>query len=393
MTAGTRADVVLQVFRSLGHKPVISLVVGVALVLMPIAVALLMSSTTYAQSVPYPTERRAPSNAERNSDLSGLLPEERSTIRVFERVSPSVVFVINRGVQRRGFYGRASEVLRGTGSGFVWDRDGHIVTNFHVVQGATALSVMIDHDEYEAKLLGAEPKRDIAVLKVDIKPGQRRLQPVVLGNDGNLRVGQKVLAIGSPFGLDRTLTTGVVSALGREIVGVGGVTIPDMIQTDASINPGNSGGPLLDSSGRLIGINTMIYSKTGSSAGIGFAVPVRFVRRLVPQIIATGRAVTPVLGVQLFSDDVAKRVGVDGVLIRSVVPNSGAARAGLRGTRESRRGRIVLGDAIIGIDSRRVGDYDDLYNALDNYQPGDEVTVHYVRDGRKQKTRVRLSQL
>lgn len=331
--------------------------------------------------------------AARADGLQDLQPEERNTIRVFERVSPSVVFVVNRGIQRDLFSRRTAEYLRGTGTGFIWDRAGHIVTNYHVIQGASSVSVIIDEQEYPARILGAEPKRDIAVLAIDIDPRETKLRPVALGNDDSLRVGQSVLAIGSPFGLERTLTTGVISALGRDIVGVGGVTIPDMIQTDASINPGNSGGPLLDSAGRLIGMNTMIYSKSGSSAGIGFAVPVRLVRRIVPQIIETGHAVTPALGVRYFDDDVARRLGLDGVLIRSVLPGSGAAKVGLRGTRQSRRGRILLGDVIIGIDQRRVSNYDDLYNALDSYRPGDEVTVHFLRDGRRKKSRVRLTAL
>ncbi len=330
-------------------------------------------------------------------DLGELLPDERNTIEVFEKSAPSVVFVVNRGVHRDLFTWRTTEYLRGTGSGFVWDRQGHIVTNYHVIEGASQVSVVIDEQDYPARVLGAEPKRDIAVLAIDAAAAGRarplRLRPVVLGDDRNLRVGQKVLAIGSPFGLDRTLTTGVISALGRDIVGVGRVTIPDMIQTDASINPGNSGGPLLDSRGRLIGMNTMIYSKTGSSAGIGFAVPVRFIRRIVPQIIETGRAVSAALGASYFDDDVVRRLGLNGVLIRRVYPDTGAAQAGLRGTRQSRRGRILLGDVIVGVEGQQVRSYDELYNALDRHQPGDVVTVHYLRDGRREKAKVRLSAL
>lgn len=322
-----------------------------------------------------------------------LLPEERSTIHVFQEVADSVVFVVNRGVQRDFFSGRATEYLRGTGSGFIWDDKGHVVTNYHVVQGSASLSVIINNHEYEARILGAEPKRDIAVLAVKFDPKETTLKPVKLGSSSRLMVGQKVLAIGSPYGLDRTLTTGVISALGREILGVGKVTIPDMIQTDASINPGNSGGPLLDSSGRLIGINTMIYSKTGSSAGIGFAVPVRFVRRIVPQIIATGKAVTPALGLTLFDDDVSRRLGIQGVLVRNVATQGGAAQAGLRGTERLPSGRIMLGDVIVGIDKRKVKNYDDLFNALDSHAPGDQVTVRYIRNGRQQKAVVRLSAL
>jgi S1-C subfamily serine protease len=334
-----------------------------------------------------------PARADDFKDLKDLLPEERNTIRVFERVSPSVVFVVNRGIQRDMFSWQTTEVLRGTGSGFIWDRQGHVVTNFHVIQGASSVSVIIDNQEYSARVLGAEPKRDIAVLA--ITPGERKgeLKPVTLGSDDRLRVGQHVMAIGSPFGLERTLTTGVISALGRDIVGIGGVTIPDMIQTDASINPGNSGGPLLDSAGRLIGMNTMIYSNSGSSAGIGFAVPLRFVRRIVPQIIETGHAITSDLGVRYFDDDVARRLGLEGVLVRTVLPGSGAEAAGMRGTRQARDGSILLGDLIVGIEQRRVRDYDELYNALDEHQPGATVTVHIERNGKRQKLRVKLGAL
>ncbi len=328
-----------------------------------------------------------------DDSLAELLPHERNTIEVFEKAAPSVVFVVNRGIQRDLFSRRTTEYMRGTGSGFVWDKAGHIVTNYHVIKGASSVSVIIDQEDYPARILGAEPKRDIAVLALEKRPRSAPFTPVKLGDDRNLRVGQQVLAIGSPFGLDRTLTTGVISALGRDIVGIGGVTIPDMIQTDASINPGNSGGPLLDSRGRLIGMNTMIYSKSGSSAGVGFAVPIQLVRRIVPQIIATGRAVTASLGASYFDDDVARRLGIRGVVIKRVGANTGAAAAGLRGTQQSRRGRIRLGDVIVAIDGEAVENYDQLYNALDRHQPGDEVAVDFVRERRKQRVRVRLDAL
>ncbi|MEM9488402.1 MAG: trypsin-like peptidase domain-containing protein [Myxococcota bacterium] len=326
-----------------------------------------------------------------------LLEDERNTIDVFRSVSPSVVYVINKTVQRDIFSGRRNEVQRGTGSGFLWDARGHIVTNYHVVQGSSSIAVIIDKEEYKASLLGVEPKRDIAVLKVDIKRskakrkrGKARLKPVRRARYSDLSVGQKVLAIGSPFGFERTLTTGVISALGREIVGVGGVTIPDMIQTDASINPGNSGGPLLNSSGELIGMNTMIYSQSGSSAGIGFAVPISLIRRIVPQIIKSGRVTNPGLGVGIWGDEEARYLEIEGVILREVKRGTNAYRAGLRGTRRGKDGGIILGDVIVGIDSRKVSNYDDLYNALDNYSPGDTVTVHFTRDGKKQRTKVRL---
>jgi S1-C subfamily serine protease len=323
-----------------------------------------------------------------------LLPDERNTIEVFRQVAPSVVYVVNRGVQRDLFSGRRAEYMRGTGSGFLWDRNGHVVTNYHVVQGSSSLSVLIDNHEYKAKLLGAEPRRDIAVLAIEKKARKAKIAPVKVGSSRDLVVGQKVLAIGSPFGFDRTLTTGVISALGREIVGVGGVTIPDMIQTDASINPGNSGGPLLDSAGRLIGMNTMIYSKSGSSSGIGFAVPVNLIRRIVPQIINTGRAVSAGLGVQIFSDDASRNLGVEGIIVRSVIPDSGAARAGLRGTREGPDGRIQIGDIIVGVEKKKIRNYDDLYNALDGHAPDEEVLVHIIRERKKKMAlRVRLVEL
>ena len=347
---------------------------------------LLIPATSAAQS---PT---------RDLDGRNLLPDEKNTITVFRKLSPSVVYVVNRAVQRNGYSGRTSEVQRGSGSGFIWDKYGTVVTNYHVVKGSSSISVFLDQKEYKAKVLGVEPKRDIAVLKIDPKPadkksGKRWFTPVKPGRYRDLIVGQKVLAIGSPFGFDRTLTTGVVSALGREIVGIGQVTIPDMIQTDASINPGNSGGPLLDSAGRLIGMNTMIFSQSGSSAGIGFAVPINLITRIVPQIVKTGRAINAGLGVSIFADDASRRIGVEGVILRSVTPKSNAAKAGLRGTKQSRRGDVVLGDIVIGINGDLVKNYDDLYNALDNYAPGDQVTVHFIRNKRKKKTKVRLVEL
>ncbi len=330
-----------------------------------------------------------------DDDLSQrrLIEDERNTIQVFRDASPSVVYVVNRAVQRDIFSGRTSETLRGTGSGFIWDRKGRIVTNYHVVRGGQRISVIIDNREYKARILGSEPRRDIAVLQVDPRRSKKKLQPVKLGRYRNLLVGQKVLAIGSPFGFDRTLTTGVISALGREIVGVGGVTIPDMIQTDASINPGNSGGPLLDSSGQLIGMNTIIYSKSGSSAGIGFAVPISLIARIVPQIIKYGKAVSPSLGIRRWDDEVARYLDIEGVIIRSVRRGSAAAKAGLRGTRQTRDGEILLGDIIVGIENKTVRSYDDLYNALDNHAPGDKVTVRFIRDGRRAKATVRLGSI
>jgi S1-C subfamily serine protease len=249
----------------------------------------------------------------------------------------------------------AYEVLAGFGSGFVWDNQGHIVTNFHVVENANSLTVTLsDHASYDAEIVGVEPSKDIAMLRIETRTS--KLKPVKIGSSTNLLVGQKVVAIGNPFGLDQTLTTGVVSALGRQIKAGNGRTIQDVIQTDAAINPGNSGGPLLNSNGELIGINTAIISPSGSSAGIGFAVPVNTVSRVGPQLIKFGKVIRPGLGVQLLSNNefYAHRLGIEGVIIESVQRGSAAYRAGLRGLQTNRFGDSVLGDVIIGINDKEV---------------------------------------
>src|SRR5262249_32861404 len=264
--------------------------------------------------------------------------------------------------------GTAQEIPAGSGSGFVWDENGNVVTNYHVVEGARSLTVTFHNQQtFEARIAGVEPRKDIAVLSVNAP--KNLLKPVRFMKHADLEVGQKTIAIGNPFGLDHTLTTGVVSALGRQVQGIGGVTIRDMIQTDAAINPGNSGGPLLDSSGRLIGMNTIIYSKSGSSAGIGFAVPVSTIQRVVPQIIKNGRAEQLGLGVQVDpSGRLEQRLGMRGVVVLDVMPGSPAARAGLHGVTQS-LGGLTLGDVIVGIDDQKVGSFDDLYSALDQHHP------------------------
>ncbi|MCC6215771.1 MAG: trypsin-like peptidase domain-containing protein [Polyangiaceae bacterium] len=314
--------------------------------------------------------------------------DEQNTIAIFKAASPSTVFVTQHRVVVDYLRGRAVEVPAGSGSGFVWSAEGHIVTNYHVVRDARSLRVGLqDQRSFEARLVGAEPRKDIAVLAVDAPPGS--LVPVKLAPEGEeLEVGQKVIAIGNPFGLDHTLTTGVVSALGREVDGIGGVEIRDMIQTDAAINPGNSGGPLLDSSGRLIGMNTMIYSRSGASAGIGFAVPASALARVVPQIIRTGRAEQVGLGVQIDPQQrIERRAGVEGVAVISTVPGSPAEKAGLRGLSETPRG-LALGDVIVEVDGKKVSTYSDLYNALDARQVGDAVEVVVQRGRERVKLRV-----
>jgi S1-C subfamily serine protease len=320
-----------------------------------------------------------------------LDPEERHTIEIFKEASRSVAYITTQ-VQRVDFWTRnVFEVPQGTGSGFVWDDLGHVVTNFHVVQDADSAKVTIGVAEYDATIVGFSRDQDIAVLKI---PAPRdKLVPIRVGTSNDLLVGQKVYAIGNPFGLDFSLTTGIVSALGRTIQGVSGATIFDVIQTDAAINPGNSGGPLLDSGGRLIGMNTAIYSPSGASAGIGFAVPVDTVSRIVPELIAHGRVIRPTLGIGLdagLSDYVTQRLGVEGVLIRSVSRGGGAAEAGLEGTSIDRRGTVIPGDVVQEIDGKPVKSNSDLLGRLGAYRPGDTVTLTVWRDGKTRKVRVRL---
>jgi S1-C subfamily serine protease len=320
------------------------------------------------------------------------IEDERNTIGVFRNSAPSTVFVTQTRVVEDFWAGTAQEVPAGSGSGFVWDDKGHIVTNFHVVEGARSVTVTFHTQEtFEARVVGLEPRKDIAVLEVQAPP--KLLVPIKVAKGAQLEVGQKTVAIGNPFGLDFTLTTGVISALGRQVQGAGGVSIRDMIQTDAAINPGNSGGPLLDSGGQLIGMNTMIYSKSGASAGIGFAVPVTTIGRVVPQIIKTGRAEQVGLGVGADPHQkLERRLGIRGVIVMQVPPSSPAAVAGLRGLTRSRRG-VLLGDVIVGIDEARVAEYDDLYTALDAHKPDDLVRVKVARGDESVVLPVRLSVL
>jgi S1-C subfamily serine protease len=289
------------------------------------------------------------------------------------------VFVTQTRVVVDYLAGTAQEVPAGSGSGFVWDELGNIVTNYHVVESARSLTVTFHNQQtFEGRLVGVEPRKDIAVIAVNAP--KNLLRPVRVIEHVELEVGEKTIAIGNPFGLDHTLTTGVVSALGRQVQGIGGVTIRDMVQTDAAINPGNSGGPLLDSSGRLIGMNTIIFSKSGSSAGIGFAVPVSTIQRVVPQLIKNGRAEQLGLGVQIDPQRrLERRHGIQGVVVLDVVQGTPAAKAGLRGITQTRSG-LALGDVIVGLGDQKVDDFDDLYNALDRHRAGDLVDVKVRRE-------------
>jgi S1-C subfamily serine protease len=316
--------------------------------------------------------------------------DELNTTTIFRAAAPSTVFVTQLRVVIDEFQGTAAEVPAGSGSGFAWDDAGTIVTNFHVVQGARSLTVTLNTQKtFPARIIGVEPRKDIAVIKIDVPPGT--LAPLRVADPKEaLEVGQKAIAIGNPFGLDHTLTTGVISALGRQVEGVGGVTIRDMIQTDAAINPGNSGGPLLDSSGKLIGMNTMIFSKSGSSAGIGFAVPARVIARIVPQIIITGHAEELGFGIEIDPNRrLERRLGLRGVLVLGVVKGSSAEAAGLRGVARMPDG-LVLGDMVVGVNDSVVSDYDAFYNALDEHHAGDEVDVKFLRAGRVATAHVTL---
>jgi S1-C subfamily serine protease len=319
-----------------------------------------------------------------------LTSAERATIELFDDAAPSVVYITSLSV-RRDFFGRnAMEVPAGTGSGFIWDRDGHIVTNYHVIQNADrALVTLADQSSWPARLVGAAPEKDLAVLVIDAP--RDALRPIPLGSSGDLRVGQSVYAIGNPFGYDQTLTTGVISALGREIESVTRTPIRDVIQTDAAINPGNSGGPLLDSRGRLIGVNTAIYSPSGAYAGIGFSIPVDAVQWVVPELIEHGRLRRPSLGVQIATAYASQRLGVrHGALVWDVIPNSGAERAGLLPTRRDTRGALLLGDVITAIDGEPVASYADVQLALERRRPGETVNLTLQRARREVRVTVTL---
>ncbi len=289
---------------------------------------------------------------------SELGADEQNTINVFKEVSPSVVYITSIAVERQFdlFSLNVYEIPReGAGSGFIWDKQGRIVTNFHVISDASRIKVTLaDHTTWKASLVGTAPDRDLAVLQI-AAPADK-LRPIMVGESENLQVGQKVFAIGNPFGFDQTLTTGIVSALGREMQSVTKRAIRNMIQTDAAINPGNSGGPLLDSAGRLIGVNTMIYSPSGGSAGVGFAVPVHEINRVVPQLIRRGKLLRPSLGLSFVNQRITRELDLQGVLVRDVESGSSAEKAGIRGSKQV-RGGLILGDRIIAVNGVRVEDY------------------------------------
>jgi S1-C subfamily serine protease len=313
-----------------------------------------------------------------------LAADEKSTIELFEHSRDSVVFIST--TQRvMDFWSRdIFTIPRGTGSGFVWDETGHVITNYHVVAGAAEARVRFsDGKEYAATLVGASPMHDLAVLRI---PAKDKRLPLPVGTSGDLKVGQKVFAIGNPFGLDWTLTTGIVSALDRSLKSEDGEMVEHLIQTDAAINPGNSGGPLLDSAGRLIGITTAIYSPSGASAGVGFAVPVDTVNRVVPQLIAKGKYQRPALGIEVdqrLNEVASAHLGVKGVFVLRVRPGSGAEAAGLRGARMDQQNGFTPGDVITAVNGKKVESVPALLSRLDDFKIGETVKLTVLRDGKE----------
>ncbi len=315
--------------------------------------------------------------------------DERNSMQIFEHARPSVVFVTNQQFMRDPRSYDLMSVPAGSGTGFIWGEQGYIVTNYHVVENANKVMITLqDQTSWPAEVVGLAPERDLAVLKITAP--KEKLTALSLGDSSLLSVGRKVLAIGNPFGLDATLTTGVVSALGREIESPNQRKIGGVIQTDAAINPGNSGGPLLNSQGQLIGVNTMIYSPSGASAGIGFAIPVNTVKDVVPQLIKHGRMIRPVIGVDLAPDQWTQQSGIMGVAILHVFGNTPALEAGLEGITRNNWGQLVLGDVIVAIDDKPTRNNDQYMSALENHKPGDTVEIQLMRAGKTIKRQLTL---
>ena len=331
--------------------------------------------------------RKRSENTTEIAPRGALTSAEKATIKLFEEAAPSVCYITTTNLRVDYYTRNLKEIPRGSGSGFVWDKKGHIVTNFHVIQKADKAEITLaDQTTWTAKLVGIEPRKDLAILKIEAPAN--KLRPIPVGTSGDLKVGQSVYAIGNPFGLDQTLTTGVVSALGREIESVAKIPIRDVIQTDAAINPGNSGGPLLDSAGRLIGVNTAIFSPSGASAGIGFSIPVDVVSWVVPELIKYGELRRPSLGIEVAPQYVLRNTDIEGLLIVGVVKGGPADKAGIKPTT-----RAELGDIILSINDEKIGSYNDLVLTLEKYQPGDKVSVELLRNKRKRTVELTLSQI
>jgi S1-C subfamily serine protease len=319
-----------------------------------------------------------------------LAEDEKSNIAVFKNNSPSVVNITTLENQRNLFSLDVFQVPKGTGSGFIWDERGLIVTNFHVIQGASAARVtLFDQSEWKASLVGVFPDRDLAVLRIEAP--REKLKAIALGSSRDLLVGQRVYAIGNPFGLDQTLTVGIISALNREIQTVNQRTIRGVIQTDAAINPGNSGGPLLDSAGRLIGVNTAIFSPSGASAGIGFAIPVDEVNRIVPRLIRDGKITRPAFGIQAASPQVHAALRLPkGIAVVGVIARSPAEAAGIKPFMRGQKGEIIAGDIIVAMDSKLIATVDEFLDVLERHNAGDTIVVTVLRAGTTVELPIRL---
>lgn len=357
----------------------------IALIAMNVLLLSAVASLLLLQSAPVAEPRTV-------APRGDLAADERATIDLFRNARDSVVFISTRQRVADFWTRNVYSVPRGSGSGLIWDVAGHIVTNYHVIEGASEAQIqMSDGRQFNAQLVGASPQHDLAVLKIG-GAGFSAPARVPIGTSSDLQVGQNVFAIGNPFGLDWTLTKGIVSALDRSLPNENGPDIRHLIQTDAAVNPGNSGGPLLDSAGRLIGINTAIYSPSGASAGISFAVPVDTVMRVVPQLIANGRYTRPALGIESdeeINDRLKRASGIDGVFILSVEPGSAAERVGLVGVQRTRRG-ILPGDVIVALNSRPVSRLGDLLARLDDFQVGQKVQLTLLRAGEERNVSVEL---
>ena len=376
-----------MVQRTMSNDPFIRRVRWVSLALAALLLLWQFLPWIERQFVRYDAEPRA------ITARGDLAADEQATIALFERTSPSVVFITTRQRVINPWTRNVTSVQRGSGSGFLWDDLGHVVTNNHVIEGASEAIVTLDDGRsYRAVRVGSSPAHDLAVLRINV-PFDRR-PAIPLGTSDDLRVGQKVFAIGNPFGLDYTLTSGLVSALDRSIEDDEGGTIEHLIQTDAAINPGNSGGPLLDSAGRLIGINTAIFSPSGAYAGIGFAVPVDPVNRVVPPLIAEGRYIRPTLGISVDEDvnrAIAQQLDIGGVAVLRVEPGSGADAAGLQALRVRSDRSFVPGDVILSIDGKLTSNVSALLSTLDDYRVGDVVQLRVWRNGSERSVAVTLS--
>ncbi len=355
----------------------------------PLAIAIVIILGIWLILNPFAKKSRQPAEPRAITARGDLASDEINTIEIFRSTSSSVVYITSIALRRNLFSLNAVEIPQGTGSGIVWDKSGMIVTNFHVISDANSIQVtMADQTKWKASLVGVAPDKDLAVLQINAPDNS--LNPIPIGESDKLLVGQKVFAIGNPFGLDQTITSGIISALDREIKAITGRLIRGVIQTDAAINPGNSGGPLLDSAGRLIGINTAIYSPSGAYAGIGFAVPVAEVNRVIPQLIQDGRLIKPGLGVSLADSRISRQLGIDGLIILEVTNDSGAHKAGLRPTTQY-RGDIIIGDIIKKINDRDVRSFEDIQNIMEKHKVGEVVPVIIERDKVEIEILVKLS--